>query len=63
LDSRPVYSNDVDSVWDKEISERVRSVDTGTAAGVNYDEEGFLLRGYGLCFWVVFLFIILRVLR
>lgn len=39
LDSRPVNnSNSIDSIWEKEITERVRAVDDGTAIGVDYDE-------------------------
>jgi Putative addiction module component len=39
LDSRPLNnSNSIDSTWEKEISERVRAVDEGTAIGVDYDE-------------------------
>lgn len=30
--------NHIDSTWGKEISERVRAVDEGTAIGVDYDE-------------------------
>ena len=33
-----VKSNHIDSTWEKEISERVRAVDEGTAIGVDYDE-------------------------
>jgi hypothetical protein len=34
-----VKSNHIDSIWKKEISERVRAVDDGTARGVDYDKE------------------------
>lgn len=33
-----VKSNHIDSTWEKEISERVRTIDEGTAIGVDYDE-------------------------
>jgi hypothetical protein len=40
LDSRSVgNSNDVDSMWEKEISKRVRSVDEGVAVGMDFDES------------------------
>jgi hypothetical protein len=39
LDSRPLNnSNSIDSTWEKEISERVRAVDEGTAIRVDYEE-------------------------
>lgn len=38
LDNRSLDSDDVDSAWDKEITERVRAVDEGTAVGLDYDE-------------------------
>jgi len=38
LDNRSLYSNDIDSAWEKEISERVRAVDNGTAIGIDYDD-------------------------
>lgn len=38
LDSRSSNSDDIDSAWEKEISERVCSVDNGTAIGIDYDE-------------------------
>ena len=38
LDNRYLYSDDIDSVWEKEITDRVRAVDEGTAIGIDYDE-------------------------
>ena len=39
LDSRSLDSfNDIDSIWEKEISERVRAVDEGTAVSMDFDE-------------------------
>ena len=31
-------SDDIDSVWEKEITDRVRAVDGGTAIGIDYDK-------------------------
>ena len=30
--------DDIDSAWEKEISDRVRAVDEGTAIGIDYDK-------------------------
>ncbi|MGD9975508.1 MAG: hypothetical protein AB7S77_20830 [Desulfatirhabdiaceae bacterium] len=38
LDNRSSDSDDVQSVWEKEIMDRVRSVDEGTAIGIDYDQ-------------------------
>ncbi len=38
LDNRTTDSNEVDSAWEKEITERVRAVDDRTAVGIDYDE-------------------------
>lgn len=37
LDSDPTDSSDVSSAWETEISDRVRAVEDGTAAGIDYD--------------------------
>ncbi|MBC8182802.1 addiction module protein [candidate division KSB1 bacterium] len=37
LDNRSKDSGDVDSAWEKEIADRVRAIDDGTAIGINYD--------------------------
>jgi len=37
LDNRSSDSDDTDSVWEKEISDRIRAVDDGTAIGIDYD--------------------------
>lgn len=37
LDNRSSDSDDTDSAWEKEISDRVRAVDEGTAVGMDYD--------------------------
>ena len=37
LDNRSFDSDDVDSSWEKEITDRVRAVDEGTATGIDYD--------------------------
>ncbi len=38
LDNRSLDSDHVDSAWEKEITDRVRAVDEGTAIGINYDK-------------------------
>ncbi len=38
LDNRSLYSDDIDSVWEKEITDRVHAVDEGTAIGIDYDK-------------------------
>lgn len=38
LDNRSLDSDDIDSAWEKEITERVRAVDEGTAIGIDYDK-------------------------
>lgn len=39
LDNRSLDSDDIDSVcWEREIADRVCSVDEGTAIGIDYDE-------------------------
>ena len=38
LDNRSVDSDDIDSAWAKEITDRVRAVDEGTAIGIDYDK-------------------------
>ena len=38
LDSSNVSSRELDDIWEKEITERVRAVDEGTAIGIDYDE-------------------------
>ena len=37
LDNRSLDSDDVDSSWEQEITDRVRAVDEGTATGIDYD--------------------------
>lgn len=37
LDNRSSDSDDTDSAWEKEISDRIRAVDDGTAIGIDYD--------------------------
>ena len=37
LDNRSLDSEDIDSSWEKEITDRVRAVDEGTAKGIDYD--------------------------
>ncbi|QTA91705.1 addiction module protein [Desulfonema magnum] len=38
LDNRSSDSdNDIESAWEKEITDRVRAVDDGTAIGIDYD--------------------------
>ena len=37
LDNRSLDSEDIDSSWEKEIIDRVRAVDEGTAKGIDYD--------------------------
>jgi len=38
LDNRSLDSDDIDSAWEKEITDRVRAVDEGTAIGMDYDK-------------------------
>jgi len=38
LDNRSSDFDDTDSVWEKEITDRVRAVNEGTAIGVDYDK-------------------------
>lgn len=38
LDGKSLDSDDIDSAWEREISDRVRAVDDGTAIGLDYDE-------------------------
>jgi hypothetical protein len=37
LDNRSSDSDDADSVWEQEITDRIRAVDEGTAVGIDYD--------------------------
>ncbi|WP_446010797.1 addiction module protein [Candidatus Electrothrix sp.] len=37
LDNRSLDSDDIDSSWEKEITDRVRAVDEGTTTGIDYD--------------------------
>ena len=38
LDNRSLDSDYIDSAWEKEITDRVRAVDEGTAIGIDYDK-------------------------
>ncbi len=38
LDNQSLDSNDIDSAWEEEITDRVRAVDEGTAIGIDYDK-------------------------
>ena len=38
LDNRSSDSDDIDSAWEKEIGDRVRAVEEGTAIGIDYDK-------------------------
>jgi len=38
LDNRSSDSNDIDSVWEKEILNRVQAVDEGRAIGIDFDK-------------------------
>jgi len=38
LDNRSLDSGDIDSDWEKEITDRVCAVDDGTAIGIDYDK-------------------------
>ncbi len=38
LDNRSPDSEGVDAAWKKEITDRVRAVEEGTAIGIDYDE-------------------------
>ena len=38
IDNRSLDSDDIDSVWEKEITDRVCAVDEGTATGIDYDK-------------------------
>jgi hypothetical protein len=37
LDNRSSDSDDTESAWEKEITDRIRAVDEGTAIGIDYD--------------------------
>ena len=37
LDNRSSNPDDTDSAWEKEISDRIRAVDDGTAIGIDYN--------------------------
>lgn len=37
LDNRSLDSEEVDSAWEQEITDRIRAVDDGTAIGLDYD--------------------------
>ncbi len=38
LDNQSSGSDDIDSAWEKEITDRVRAVDEGNAIGIDYDQ-------------------------
>jgi hypothetical protein len=38
LDNRSLDSEDIDSAWEQEITDRIRAVDNGTAIGIDYDQ-------------------------
>ena len=38
LDNRSLDSEDIDSAWEQEITDRIRAVDNGTAVGMDYDQ-------------------------
>lgn len=38
LDNRSRDSEDVDSAWEQEITDRIRAIDDGTAIGIDYDQ-------------------------
>jgi hypothetical protein len=38
LDNRSSDPDDTDSAWEKEITDRIRAVDEGTAIGIDYDK-------------------------
>ncbi len=38
LDHRLADSNDVESAWEKEITDRIDAVDNGTAVGIDYNK-------------------------
>ncbi len=38
LDNRSLDSDDIDSAWKKEITDRLRAVDEGTAISIDYDK-------------------------
>ena len=38
LDNRSSDTEDVDSVWEKEIMDRVRAVDEGKAVGIDFED-------------------------
>jgi len=38
IDSKSSDFDDIDSIWEKEITDRVRAVDEGTALGIDYDK-------------------------
>ncbi len=38
LDNRSLGSDDINSDWENEITDRVRAVEEGTAIGIDYDK-------------------------
>ncbi len=38
LDDLSLDSDDTDFAWEKEITDRVRAIDEGTAVGIDYDK-------------------------
>ncbi|MFH0924583.1 MAG: addiction module protein [bacterium] len=38
LDNRSLDSDDIDSAWEKEITDRICAVEQGTAIGIDYDK-------------------------
>ena len=38
LDNRSQDSEDIDSAWEQEITDRIRAVDNGTAIDMDYDQ-------------------------
>jgi hypothetical protein len=38
IDNRSLDSEDIDSAWEQEITDRIRAVDNGTAVGMDYDQ-------------------------
>ncbi len=38
LDNRSQDSEDIESDWEQEITDRIRAVDNGTAIGMDYDQ-------------------------
>jgi hypothetical protein len=50
-DTPSLDSDGIESVWEKEISDRVRAVDEGTAIGIDYDTAMKKLeKRFALCF-------------